>query len=176
MGFVIGSSCYLQTPIFNSQLLFSSSYYSASQSVYFNLRDAKSKRRRRSFRPPMAYLSHQDPTELVSRKRRTVLLVGISILPFIQLRANAIEVSTLKNKAESELKKPEENQKAEEALGDLPSNPFLSILNGLGIFCTSLLAPLYASVQKDKKATDQALESLKIAREGSCNFLNGERL
>ncbi|KAK8581234.1 hypothetical protein V6N13_144273 [Hibiscus sabdariffa] len=158
MGFVMGSTCYLQTPIPNSQLLFSSS---SSQPVYFNLRNAESKRRR-SFRPPMASLSHQDPNDHVSRKRRAVLLVGISILPFLQLRANATEVSTLKNEAESELNKPEGNQKAEEARGDSPSNPFLSLLNGLGIFGTSVLGPLYALVQKDKKATDEALESIKI--------------
>ncbi|KAK8584788.1 hypothetical protein V6N13_138736 [Hibiscus sabdariffa] len=158
MGFVIGSTCYLQTPIPNSQLLFSSSSY---QSVYFNLRNAESKRRR-SVRPPMASLSNQGPNNNVSRERRAVLLVGISILPFLQLRANAIEVSTLKNEAESVLNKPEGNQKAEEARGDSPSNPFLSLLNGLGIFGTSVLGPLYALVQKDKKATDEALESIKI--------------
>ncbi|GMI82062.1 MAR binding filament-like protein 1 [Hibiscus trionum] len=158
MGFVIGSSCYLQTPISNSQLLFSPS---SSQSVYFNLRNAETKRRR-SFRPPMASLSNQDPNDNVSRKRRAVLLAGISILPFLQLRANAIEVSTLKNEAESELNKPEGNQKAEEAQGNSPSNPFLSLLNGLGIFGTSVLGPLYALVQKEKKATDEALESIKI--------------
>ncbi|KAL4282321.1 hypothetical protein GQ457_03G041760 [Hibiscus cannabinus] len=159
MGFVIGSTCYLQTPIPNSQLLFSSS---SSQSVYFNLRNAESKRRR-SFRPPMASPSNQGPNDHVSRERRAVLLVGISILPFLQLRANAIEVSsTLKNEAESVLNKPEGNQKAEEARGDSPSKPFLSLLNGLGIFGTSVLGPLYASVQKDKKATDEALESIKI--------------
>ncbi|TYI81191.1 hypothetical protein E1A91_D05G137500v1 [Gossypium mustelinum] len=160
MGFVIGSSCYLQTPISNCQLLFSSS--SSSQSVFFNLRNAESKRRSRSFRPPMASLSHQDPNDHVSRKRRAVLLVGISILPYLQLRANAVEGSTLKNVTESELNKPEENQKAEEARGGSPSNPFLSFLNGLGIFGVSVLGPLYALLQKEKKETDQALESIKI--------------
>ncbi|KAG4199109.1 hypothetical protein ERO13_A05G129515v2 [Gossypium hirsutum] len=159
MGFVIGSSCYLQTPISNCQLLFSSSSSSSSsQSVIFNLRNAESKRRRRSFRPPMASLSHQDPKDHVSRKRRAVLLVGISILPFLQLRANAVEGSALK----SELNKPEENQKAEEERGGSPSNPFLSFLNGLGIFGVSVLGPLYALLQKEKKETDQALESIKI--------------
>ncbi|KAE8688580.1 hypothetical protein F3Y22_tig00110963pilonHSYRG00110 [Hibiscus syriacus] len=157
---------------------------SNSQSLHFNLRNAESKRRR-SFRPPMASLSHQDPNDHVSSKRRAVLLMGISILPLLQLRGNAIEVSTLmpfrkkrrnippngsgtttlglfgyENEAQSELNKPEGNRKAEEAQGNSPSNPFLSLLNGLGIFGTSVLGPLYALVQKEKKATDESLESV----------------
>ncbi|KAE8700642.1 MAR binding filament-like protein 1, putative isoform 2 [Hibiscus syriacus] len=174
MGFVIGSSCYLQAPISNSQ------------SVYFNLRNAESNRRR-SFRPPMASLSHQDPNDHVSRKRRAVLLVGISILPLLQLRANALDVSALipfrkkrrniplngsgtttlglfgyENEAQNELNKPEGKRKAEEAQGNSPPNSFLSLLNGLGIFGTSVLGSLYALVQKEKKATNEALESIKI--------------
>ncbi|XVF26723.1 hypothetical protein REPUB_Repub14bG0043000 [Reevesia pubescens] len=168
MGFVIGSSCYLQTPISNSQILFSS-----SQPVFFNLKNTETKRKiRRSIRPPMTSLSHEYSNDDVSSKRRAVLLVGISILPFLQLRAEALEGSTLKenevNKpeenqlAESELNKPEENQKQEEAQGDSPSNPFLSLLNALGVFGAGVLGALYALVQKEKKATDETLESIKI--------------
>lgn len=94
MGFVMGSSCYLQTPISNSQVLFSSS----SQSVLFKVRNADTKnRRKRSIRPPppMVSLSHENPNEDVSSNRRAVLLVGISIIPFLQLRATALEGRTL---------------------------------------------------------------------------------
>ncbi|XWS16373.1 hypothetical protein CRYUN_Cryun34aG0081500 [Craigia yunnanensis] len=191
MGFMIGSSCYLQAPISTSQVLFPS-----SESVFFNVRNAGTKRRRRSIRPPMASMTHEDPNEDVSRKRRAVLLVGISILPFLQLRAKALEGSTLRRErqrksksreegtkelpmevaseesevnkpeenqiAESELNKTEENQKLEEAQGDSPSNPFLSLLNGLGVFGAGVLGALYALVQKEKKATDETLESIKI--------------
>ncbi|MBA0836409.1 hypothetical protein Goarm_008629, partial [Gossypium armourianum] len=167
MGFVIGSSCYLQTPISNCQLLFSSS--SSSQSVFFNLRNAESKRRSRSFRPPMASLSHQDPNDHVSRKRRAVLLVGISILPFLQLRANAVQGPTLITFHGEEIRSELTvsvliglSFHGQEARGGSPSNPFLSFLNGLGIFGVSVLGPLYALLQKEKKETDQALESIKI--------------
>ncbi|KAK6284569.1 hypothetical protein POUND7_003521 [Theobroma cacao] len=200
MVFVIGSSCYLQTLISNPQMLFSS-----SQSVFFNVRNAETKRRRRSIRSPMACLAHEDPNDDVSSKRRAVLLVGMSILPFLQLRAQALEGSTLSRErqrkrkkdgeveetmelpmavasegsevkkpernqiAESELNKPEANQisesqlnKPEEVREDIPSNPFLSLLNGLGIFGAGVLGALYALVQKEKKATNETIESMKI--------------
>ncbi|XP_022724885.1 MAR-binding filament-like protein 1-1 isoform X2 [Durio zibethinus] len=164
MVFVMVSSCYLQTPISNSQLPSSS-----SQSVIFNFRNAETKRRKRSIRPPMASLTHENS------KRRTVLFVGISILPFLQLRAKALEGSTLKTElnkleenqiAESGLNKPEENQKIEEARGDSPSNPFLSLLNGLGVFGAGVLGALYAFVRKEMKATDETLELMKIKLQG----------
>ncbi|XP_022714933.1 MAR-binding filament-like protein 1-1 isoform X1 [Durio zibethinus] len=167
MGFLLGCSCYLQAPLPNSQVLFSS-----SQSVFFNIRNAETKRRRISIRPPMAALTHEDPNDDVSSKRRAVLLVGISILPFLQLRAKALEGSSLKenevNKpeenqiAEIDLNKPEENQKTEEAQGDSPSNPFLSLLNGLGVFGAGVLGAFYALVWKEKKAADETLELIKI--------------
>lgn len=39
----------------------------------------------------MASLRQDDFNENVSKKRRAVLLVGISVLPFLKLRARALE-------------------------------------------------------------------------------------
>lgn len=39
----------------------------------------------------MASLRQEDPNDAVSCKRRAIMLVGISVLPFLQLRANALE-------------------------------------------------------------------------------------
>lgn len=39
-----------------------------------------------------------------------------------------------------------------------PPNPFLSLLNGLGIFSTGVLAAFYALTRKEKKATEETLE------------------
>ncbi|MBA0739828.1 hypothetical protein Gogos_013059 [Gossypium gossypioides] len=198
MGFMIGSSCYLQDPISNSQVRFPSSL-----SVSFNIRNGETKRKRRkkrNFRPPMACLTHEDPNDDVSGKRRAVLLVGISILPLLQLRSQALEVSTLRRErlrksksleegtrelptevatgksteesdvskpeesqiAVLELNKPEESRKLEESWGDSRSNPFLSLLNGLGVFGASVLGALYALVQKEKNTNNEILESIKI--------------
>ncbi|MBA0829833.1 hypothetical protein Goarm_014411 [Gossypium armourianum] len=194
MGFMIGSSCYLQNPISNSQVRFPSSL-----SVSFNIRNGETKRKRRkkrNFRPPMACLTHEDPNDDVSGKRRAVLLVGISILPLLQLRSQALEISTLRrerprksksleegtrelptevateesdvNKPEEsqiavfELNKPEESRKLEESWGDSRSNPFLSLLNGLGVLGASVLGALYALVQKEKNTNNEILESFAI--------------
>ncbi|MFQ6665397.1 hypothetical protein Gotur_032152 [Gossypium turneri] len=198
MGFMIGSSCYLQNPISNSQVRFPSSL-----SVSFNIRNGETKRKRRkkrNFRPPMACLTHEDPNDDVLGKRRAVLLVGISILPLLQLRSQALEISTLRrerprksksleegtrelptevatgksteesdvNKPEEsqiavfELNKPEESRKLEESWGDSRSNPFLSLLNGLGVLGASVLGALYALVQKEKNTNNEILESFAI--------------
>ncbi|TYH53481.1 hypothetical protein ES332_D09G103100v1 [Gossypium tomentosum] len=198
MGFMIGTSCYLQDPISNSQVRFPSSL-----SVSFNIRNGETKRKRRkkrNFRPPMACLTHEDPNDDVSGKRRAVLLLGISILPLLQLRSQALEISTLRrerprksksleegtrelptevatgksteegdvNKPEEsqiavfELNKPEESRKLEESWGDSRSNPFLSLLNGLGILGASVLGALYALVLKEKNTNNEILESIKI--------------
>ncbi|PPD95648.1 hypothetical protein GOBAR_DD07347 [Gossypium barbadense] len=191
---MIGTSCYLQDPISNSQVRFPSSL-----SVSFNIRNGETKRKRRkkrNFRPPMACLTHEDPNDDVSGKRRAVLLVGISILPLLQLRSQALEISTLRrerprksksleegtrelptevateesdvNKPEEsqiavfELNKPEESRKLEESWGDSRSNPFLSLLNGLGILGASVLGALDALVQKEKNTNNEILESIKI--------------
>lgn len=40
------------------------------------------------------------------------------------------------------------------------SNPFLSLLNGLGIFGAGVLGALYALARKEKKETDEILQSV----------------
>ena len=59
----------------------------------------------------------------------------------------------------------------QEAQGDSPSNPFLSLLNGLGIFGAGVLGALYALVQKEKKATDETLESVSHHLPSKSNFV-----
>ncbi|KAK3219733.1 hypothetical protein Dsin_013703 [Dipteronia sinensis] len=99
----------------------------------------------------MASMRPEEPNECVFSKRRAVLLLGISILPFYQFRARALEgvASTLLNKQGLQR--------------ESPSNPFLSLLNGLGIFGTGVLGPLYALAQNDKKDTDATIESVSLA-------------
>ncbi|KAB1218588.1 MAR-binding filament-like protein 1-1 [Morella rubra] len=105
----------------------------------------------------MAFMHHEGPNEDVHRKRRAMLFVGISVLPFLQLKARALEGLGTK---ESELKKPEENHKAKEEIEvDAPPNPLLFLLNGLGIFSSGLLGALYALAQREKTATNAAIES-----------------
>ncbi|KAF2301302.1 hypothetical protein GH714_022497 [Hevea brasiliensis] len=62
---------------------------------------------------------------------------------------------------ESELKTPEDNSKEQLALQRYtPPNPFLSLLNVLGVFGTGVIGALYALTKKEKKATETAIESM----------------
>ncbi|GLT52074.1 hypothetical protein SLA2020_254360 [Shorea laevis] len=152
MGFAVGSSCFLQSPIPHSQII-----SSPSQSVFLRITNAESKKRRN--RAAMASLRDGDLNYAISNKRRAVLLVGISVLPLLQLRAGALEGVA---KTESEPNKLEEKKMAELEEGGSPPNPILSLLNGLGIFGTSVFGPLYALAQKEKKANDATIELMKI--------------
>ncbi|CAB4303175.1 unnamed protein product [Prunus armeniaca] len=151
----------------------------------------------------MASLRQEDPNDAVSCKRRAIMLVGISVLPFLQLRANALEGLATRQSStheyfgirvshhamwlkstegatypsrkemipsgccssqqtgESELKNPEERKKAEPSEINAPSNPVLSLLNGLGIFSSGILGALYGLAWAEKKATDATVESIK---------------
>ncbi|XP_021674375.2 MAR-binding filament-like protein 1-1 isoform X2 [Hevea brasiliensis] len=152
MGFAMGSSHLLQ-----SHFLPSSSFSSShSHSVLLNAKNCngKTKKKRATI---VACTRQEDPDDIVFSKKRAVLFVGITVLPFLQLRARAIEGSFTK----SELKTPEDNSKEQLALQRYtPPNPFLSLLNVLGVFGTGVIGALYALTKKEKKATETAIESM----------------
>lgn len=84
-GFLIGSTCSAPSPPLHSSRLLPSPQ---SQFVLLcSSNAAKSKRRR----PSSASLRCQDAThDAFSLKRRDFVLVGISLLPFLQLRSPAL--------------------------------------------------------------------------------------
>lgn len=107
----------------------------------------------------MASLREDDPNFAVSNKRRAVLLVGISVLPLLQLRAGAIESLAKKESVSNNL---EENHGAELAVGVPPPNPLLPLLNSIGIIGTGVFGALYALIRQEKKDNDATIESMKI--------------
>ncbi|KAI8019070.1 MAR-binding filament-like protein 1-1 [Camellia lanceoleosa] len=99
-----------------------------------------------------------NPNDGVFFKRRLIALVGFSLLPFLQLKAQALEGLATE---ESETRTAEQKQKAEQTLqGDASPNPFLFLLNGLGIFSSGLLGALYAFAMKEKIANEAIIESM----------------
>jgi hypothetical protein len=84
MGFVMGSSCFLHSPICQSR------FPSSSQSIFFYSSTRNAETKRKSI-DPRASMHHEDPNNNVHCKRRAILLVGISVLPLLQLRAGALE-------------------------------------------------------------------------------------
>jgi len=45
---------------------------------------------------------------------------------------------------------------------DKPSNSFLSLLNGIGIFSSGVLGALYTLSQKEKSAADATIETVSL--------------
>lgn len=89
MGFLIGGSCFVPSVPLHSRFLPSPSSTSPSQfGLLCSSNVAKFKRRR----PTLASLNEEDgyDYDAASAKRRAFLLVGISVLPFLQLRSPAL--------------------------------------------------------------------------------------
>ncbi|CAA7057956.1 unnamed protein product [Microthlaspi erraticum] len=151
MGFLIGGSCFAPSPPLHSRFFPSSS--SPSQ-LLCSSNVAKFKRRR----PPSASLRREDANgEDASVKRRAFILVGVSVLPFLQFQSPAMA-----DERDSEIKTSKLNQEAEVAVSEGTSpNPFLSLLNGLGIFSAGVLGALYALARKDTAMAEETIESLK---------------
>ena len=103
MGFLVGSSCFLHSPLCQSRFLSSSSSSSSSQPMflYSCTRNAETKKKNIA---PMASMHHEDPNHSVHLKRRAILFVGITVLPLLQLKARALEgLATSKTKYQNSL-------------------------------------------------------------------------
>lgn len=62
-----------------------------------------------------ACMGQEDPMEIVFRRKRAVLFLGISVLPFLQLRAKALEGLVTRQKEEIwEERREETGEKLEE--------------------------------------------------------------
>ncbi|KAA8541822.1 hypothetical protein F0562_022974 [Nyssa sinensis] len=162
MGFVTGSSSLLPSPLHHSIFPTSSSLPCSSQSVFLNScsRNEDNKKNRIA----LACMHHESPNDSGFCQRRAILFVGISVLPLLKLQAKSLEGSaTVDLISEAPIARtPEDNQKAEQsAQGDASPNPFVSLLNGLGIFSSCMLGALYALAQKEKIATEAAIEFIK---------------
>lgn len=107
----------------------------------------------------MASLHHHlGPQDLDSCKRRALLVLGISVFPFLPWRNEGCDVYAVENEQTSgkEIQKPEQvGQKS------APSNPFLSLLNAIGIFSSGVLAALYSLARNDKAKSEEMIESLE---------------
>ncbi|KAL0719388.1 hypothetical protein Bca4012_068712 [Brassica carinata] len=160
MGFLIGSTCFAPSPppLHPSPLFPSQFLLLCSNDV--------SKLKLRP--PPSASLRRQDANQddAVSVKRRAFVLVGISVLPFCKfpLPAMADESEFICVLFHfNEIKTSKLNQETEVAVSQGASpNPFLSLLNGLGIFSAGVLGALYALARKDTRTAQETIESYSI--------------
>lgn len=87
MDLVMGSSSFIQ-PLLHFPSSSSSSFYSQS-SLLLCTNNARTKRRNRL--SAMASMRPGDPKDNIFIRRKTILLVGISVLPLLNLRARALD-------------------------------------------------------------------------------------
>ncbi|KAK9054699.1 hypothetical protein SSX86_025778 [Deinandra increscens subsp. villosa] len=108
-------------------------------------------------------IQNHDHNDDVSCQRRSILFMGISFLPFLNLKARALENLAPDESGMFELNlffnifitfPP--NLLAEYA----SSNPLLTLLNGLGIIGSGVLGAFYALDQKEKSANIATIESM----------------
>lgn len=86
------------------------------------------------------------------------MFLGISVFPILQLKAQALDGSAPEK---TDVKAQEGNQNIELAAQmEKPPNPFVSILNVIGVFGSGVLGSLYAIAQKEKMAAELAIESI----------------
>ncbi|KAF8407025.1 hypothetical protein HHK36_006149 [Tetracentron sinense] len=131
----------------------------------------------------MSSLRRENPSENNFCKRRAILILGISALPLLQLRAKAIEGLLKVNgycfsfssqysflfhffllfseEQDVSASRPENLRNEEEVhRGEAQPNPILALLNALGIYGSGVLGALYALVQKEKAVTVATIESV----------------
>lgn len=108
----------------------------------------------------MASLHHQlGRQDIDSCKRRFLLILGISIFPFLPRKNEAFEVCAVEDEQGSR----KEIQKLEQTgQKGAPSNPFVSLLNAIGVFSSGVLAALYSLARKDKVKSEAMMESLNF--------------
>ncbi|KAL2932460.1 MAR-binding filament-like protein 1-1 [Bienertia sinuspersici] len=140
---------------FLSPPLSSSSFQSlplSSRPLLWHLRNAENKKRfSRSCRAPMASLHNQvAPQNIDSCKRRALLILGISVFPLLPLKNEVFA---------SEVEERNGNEKQNIEQGSSSSNPFLSLLNALGLLSSGVLAALYSLAQKEQSTSEATIES-----------------
>ncbi|MCE2056026.1 MAR-binding filament-like protein 1 [Datura stramonium] len=153
----MGSSCLPRSPLCHSPFAASSSSLCSSQftpllSCPRNAQTCKKKR------PLIACMRSENQKESDFCRRRTILFVGFSVFPLlINLRARALEGLSVDSQGRAQQQKEETEQTIQGSAG----NPFLSLLNGLGVFGSAVLGSLYALARKEKAVSDETIESMK---------------
>ncbi|KAC9657508.1 hypothetical protein E3N88_39569 [Mikania micrantha] len=108
-----------------------------------------------------ATIQRHDLNDDVSRHRRAILFVGFSFIPFLNLKAKALQNSA-SDESEHPAREQVLNQIAEVPTHvDASSNPFITLSSGLGIIASGVLGAFYALAQKEKSANIATIESMK---------------
>lgn len=103
----------------------------------------------------MACMQSENQKESDLCSRRTILFVGFSVLPLLNSRASAFE--GLSTDSQGQRQKEETEQTIQGSEG----NPFLSLVNGLGVVGSGVLGSFYALARNEKEVSDATIESME---------------
>ncbi|XP_009615181.1 MAR-binding filament-like protein 1-1 [Nicotiana tabacum] len=153
----MGSSCFPQSPLSHSLFSASSSSLCSSQltPLLISPRNAQNCKKKRP--ATMLCMHSENQKEVDFCSRRTILFVGFSVLPLLNLRANAVEGLSV----DSQVKAQPQKEETEQTIQGNAENPFFSLLNGLGVFGSGVLGSLYALARNEKALSDATIESMK---------------
>ncbi|KAJ8553378.1 hypothetical protein K7X08_024056 [Anisodus acutangulus] len=148
----MGSCCFPQSPLCHSPFSTSSSSSLCSSQFTPLLSCSRNGQRCKKKRPVMTCMHSENQKESDFCNRRTIIFVGFSVLPLLNLKATALE--------DSQGRAQPQKEETEQTIQGSSGNP-LSLLNGLGIFGSGVLGSLYALARKEKAVSDATIESMK---------------
>ncbi|XP_042499280.1 MAR-binding filament-like protein 1-1 [Macadamia integrifolia] len=164
MNFVMGSPCFLQSPLYQS--LTPSSSYPPCLSFCSNPKNVKPKKKSKNKSTiAIASLSPEGPSETKFNRRRGIFLLGISYFSFIQSKARAADALTKEEQSiimpgSKGVQTAKNIQKEKLHQGEAQPNPFVALLTAVGILGSGVLGALYALAQKEKAAAEATIESV----------------
>ncbi|KAK6795845.1 hypothetical protein RDI58_009300 [Solanum bulbocastanum] len=116
----------------------------------------------RNKRPVMASMHSENQKGSDFCNRRTILFVGFSVLPLLNLRARALEGLSTDSQGQPQKEETESILSCnQQTIQGSAGNPFISLLNGLGVVGSGVLGSLYALARNEKAVSDATTESMK---------------
>ncbi|XP_043724274.1 MAR-binding filament-like protein 1-1 [Telopea speciosissima] len=162
MNFVMGSSSFLQSPLYQS---LTPSSYSPSSFFCSNIKNADPNKKNKSKSTvAAASLRPENSNEAKFCRRRAVFRAAISSFSFLQSRARAVDALMTDEKSirmpGGEGPQTPKNLQKQLHQGEAQPNPFVALLNAIGIIGSGVLGALYASSQKEKETAAATIESI----------------
>ncbi|XP_068651866.1 MAR-binding filament-like protein 1-1 [Aristolochia californica] len=146
MGFSLGSSFVSQSPPIQS----------LSPPHFSFLHRHRMIVKKRMVTPMASLQSESSSGSSSSSGKRVFLILSISALPFFQLKARAVEGLVQDKQITMVASAPDIESPPQAA-----SNPFVALLNGIGIIGLGILGALYALAWREKRDLESTIESMK---------------
>ncbi|XP_011072628.1 MAR-binding filament-like protein 1-1 [Sesamum indicum] len=145
----MGSSCFQHSPFCHSRCTPYSWQCCFQPPLSFSpLRNAPNRR------AIVSCSQQENPKDCNSCARRAAVFTGFALLPLLNSRVDAMKGFAAEND------EPGAEDQKQKTKGSSSRNPFCSLLNELGVFCSGVVAGLYASRNKGNVISDAIIESM----------------